>query len=168
MEVAASLNQFIIDVEKKNKVLYISHQFHGLKYDLVVPYRRFIREGMMKKITSALVKTCFLFLFNDVIIYSHRKLITSYKYKGAIEINTAWVRELDDTPKAKNLFQLVSQKKTYTFMVDTPEKKLEWINDLNHCINDLVKNKPQLVAQRSEVRVKESSLNIFGISPKRI
>jgi len=164
-EIAGSLNEFIKDAEGRNKVLSISNSLVGLKQNLIEPHRRFIKQGPLKKITSRMVQTCYLFLFNDLIVYSHRQILNNFQYNGTIDLGPSWVRDLEDSDKVKNIFQIVGVKKTWTFYTDTPEKKIEWQRDINYCINELITKNPALINQRAKVNVKDTNFLSMSFAP---
>jgi len=109
-EIATSLNEFIKDVEHRNKVLVIQNLLIGLKMSLLEPHRIFVKQGQLKKITSRMIQTCYLFLFSDILVYSHRQILSNYQYNGTIELGTAWVRNLEDTEKVKKCISISWEK----------------------------------------------------------
>eukprot|EP01114_Cavostelium_apophysatum_P020874 TRINITY_DN7121_c0_g1_i2.p1 TRINITY_DN7121_c0_g1~~TRINITY_DN7121_c0_g1_i2.p1 ORF type:complete len:238 (-),score=54.15 TRINITY_DN7121_c0_g1_i2:161-874(-) len=165
-EIAGSLNEFIKDAESRNSVLIVSNQLVGLKQSLLEPHRRLIKQGILKKITSRMIQTCYLFLFNDILVYSHRQILTSYQYNGTIELGPSWVRDLEDTDKVKHVFQLVGTKKTWTFYADTLAQKTEWVRALDACIQELITMNPELMKKRSKVAVRQESIISWAFSPQ--
>jgi len=108
-----------------------------------------------------------MFLFNDIIVYSHSKSGTTYQYKGTILLGTTWIRDLEDTEKAKNLFQIVTEKKTWTFMAETAHKKMDWMGDIQFCIDQLVKMNPDFINQRGQVKVSRPRLGpLLSLKPE--
>ena len=41
-----------------------------------------------------------------------------------------WSRKLEDTSKLKNLFQLISPEKTWTFFTTTPAEREVWLQEI--------------------------------------
>lgn len=155
-EVSDSLNTYIKEAEDRYKVLVINENMVGLKHSLLEPHRRFIKQGSLKKITTRFIRNCYFFLFNDILIYSHRKVINAYKLQGLIEIGTCWILSLKDTETIKNAFQIVGPKKTWTFFTDTPEEKKQWMESIDGCIEDLVKIHPDYKKKRGTLNVRKS------------
>lgn len=138
--------------EDMNKVIQIQQTLIG---DFPPLYgKRFIHEGDLNKITSKLIIKCHMFLFDDVILYSHAKLGSFWRYKGTIELGTAWVRVLEGGETYKNVFQIVGPKKTWTFYANTPEELNVWLDHLNGAISALVEKDPSLIGKRADVSVK--------------
>jgi len=164
-DIASSLNEFIKDVEHRNKVLVISNMMVGLKTSLLEPHRRFVKQGQLKKITSRMVQTCYLFLFNDILVYSHRQILSNYQYNGTIPLGTAWIRNLEDTEKVKHVFQLVGTKKTWTFYAESSEIKTDWVKAMESVIDDMTTNNPSLLQQRSMVNVRQNPLLSLSFAP---
>ena len=138
--------------EDMNKVIQIQQLLVG---DFPPLYgKRFIYEGDLNKITSKLIVKCHIFLFDDVIVYSHTKIGSFWRYKGTIELGTAWVRVLKGGRTYKNVFQIVGPKKTWTFYANSPEELNVWLDNLNGAISALVEKDPSLVDKRANVSVK--------------
>lgn len=135
-----------------NKVIQIQETLIG---DFPPLYgKRFIYEGDLNKITSRLVISCHMFLFDDIILYSHSKLGSFWRYKGTIDLGTAWVRVLEGGETYKNVFQIVGPKKTWTFYANSPEELTVWLDHLNGAISALVEKDPSLINKRADVSVK--------------
>lgn len=135
-----------------NKVIQIQETLIG---DFPPLYgKRFIYEGDLNKITSRLVISCHMFLFDDIILYSHSKLGSFWRYKGTIDLGTAWVRVLEGGETYKNVFQIVGPKKTWTFYANSPDELTVWLDHLNGAISALVEKDPSLINKRADVSVK--------------
>lgn len=135
-----------------NKVIQIQQTLIG---DFPPLYgKRFIYEGDLNKITSKFVIKCHMFLFDDIILYSHSKLGSFWRYKGTIDLGTAWVRVLEGGETYKNVFQIVGPQKTWTFYANTPEELNTWLDNLNGAISVLVEKDPSLIEKRAGVSVK--------------
>lgn len=62
----------------------------GYSEELLVPGRHLVRSGLLRKFTTRTSSKRMYFLFNDIVIYASVKG-SHYKYKGSIELVTAWV-----------------------------------------------------------------------------
>eukprot|EP00727_Mastigamoeba_balamuthi_P014842 m51a1_g9984 putative domain containing protein (510) ;mRNA; f:24610-26317 len=155
MGIASEVNQYMRNSEQMTMALQIQHCLVGSGIPrLLEPQRHFIKEGDLHKVTSRFVTTCHLFLFSDILLYSHQRLGPwAWKYKGAMELGPCWTRKLPDTPKIKNIFQIVTPKKTWTFYARTAEEKSEWVEELKRAIDLLVQKDPSLIEARSDVNV---------------
>jgi hypothetical protein len=110
------------------------------------PTRLFVREGSLAKISSRATQHRYFFLFHDMLVYTQLPKGNSFQYKGTISLfeSGIWVRSLKDTPKFKNLFQIVTEKKAYTLFAESPEEKTAWIADISAMIMDFFEKFPHL------------------------
>eukprot|EP01105_Mastigella_eilhardi_P024082 TRINITY_DN6209_c0_g2_i1.p1 TRINITY_DN6209_c0_g2~~TRINITY_DN6209_c0_g2_i1.p1 ORF type:complete len:490 (+),score=130.13 TRINITY_DN6209_c0_g2_i1:80-1549(+) len=155
-EIAAELNTYMQREEETSRVLTIQQSLLGREVPVLFEaHRKFVKEGDVRKVTSRFECNCHLFVFNDIIVYSHGRVGPYYRFNGTIELGTTWTRSLDDTVKLRNLFQIVAPQKTWTFYTTTVEEKQQWITDINALVEDLVRNDPSLRDKRAaEARVK--------------
>jgi hypothetical protein len=167
-EVANHVNEMMRQADRMNHLLRIEQGF-GFTLNLIDPARKFIREGILTKITSRFIVDTYFFLFNDVLIYAYGSHIRGmYTFKGKIVMGTTWIRDLPDTPVLKNAFQIVATKKTYTVAAATPQLKKEWLTDLNKVIEDLVAKDPTLIERRStQIQTTKRGFfwSLFTVSP---
>lgn len=155
-EVANHVNNSMDEAARMNELLSIERKFNN-QLNLVVPHRKFIKQGEIHKITSRIVVTPTYFLFTDILVYGYPTADgDEVHYKGTILLSTAWVRNLEDTEDLKNGFQLVTPEKAYTFYLDTAKEKRKWVVAIESCINRLVAIDPMLVTQRA-TKVKRST-----------
>ncbi|KAH3764950.1 protein piccolo [Pelomyxa schiedti] len=154
--IASEINSYMHSEETMSQALRIQNSLIGSNVpSLLEAHRHFVREGDVHKITSRFETICRLFLFNDLIVYSHSRVGNYFKYNGSIELSAAWVRPLDDTPKVKNLFQIVGPNKTWTFYSETLNDKTVWVNDITRLTEELVEKDPSLREKRNnEVKIK--------------
>lgn len=128
--------------------------------------RVFVFEGDLHKITSRFVVKCHIFLFNDIMLYAHKKVLSWWIHKGTLHLGNCWTRALDDTPRYKNLFQIVAPSKTWTFYCKSPEERDVWLKNLDKVITLLVESNPKYLSQRDKVNVKVRG-GIFKASSSR-
>lgn len=165
-EVATHVNESMDEATRMNELLSIEHKFNN-ELNLVVPHRKFIRQGPIHKITSRIVVTPTYFLFNDILVYGYPSGDDeSVHYKGTIQLGPAWVRNLADTEELSHAFQLVTPDKAYTLYLDTGKEKRDWMSAIEGCINRLVAIDPMLVTQRAthvkrRTRVGQNFWNLF-------
>jgi len=99
------------------------------------------------------VKECWFFLFNDILVYAY-ETIGFYRHKGTIPLATTWIRDLPNTQSVQNVFQIVSKVKTYTVYAETPQLKSKWMSAINDQIDALVELKPDLINERSQIKMR--------------
>lgn len=165
-EVAAHVNDSMDEAARMNELLHIERKF-GNSLNLVVPHRKFIKQGAIHKVTSRLIVTPTYFLFTDILVYGYPSSDElQVKYKGTIELGTAWIRNLQDTDDFQHGFQLVTPTKSFTLYLDTAKEKRNWVLAIETCINRLVAIDPMLVTKRATqvkktARVGQQLWNLF-------
>jgi hypothetical protein len=165
-EVVTHVNDSMDEAARMTELLHIERKFNNT-LNLVVPHRKFIKQGPIHKITSRIVVSPTYFLFTDIMVYGYPSADDSeVGYKGLIQLGTAWVRNLADTDDFQNGFQLVTPEKTYTLYLDTAKEKRSWISSIESCINRLVAIDPMLVTKRATqvkktTRVGQKLWNLF-------
>ena len=101
--VAAHINDSVRANENRMKVREIQAQFIGANF--VSPSRRYIRSGMMQKQCRSSVKTYLFVLFNDLLVYASKVVVTNkYKVHKEIEIDGVFrvvdMKDEEDSTKA--------------------------------------------------------------------
>ena len=102
--VAAHINDSVRANENRMKVREIQSQFIGANF--VSPSRRYIRSGMMQKQCRSSVKTYLFVLFNDLLVYASKVVVTNkYKVHKEIEIDGVFrvvdIKDDDDSSGTK-------------------------------------------------------------------
>ena len=163
--IASEINQSVDTLEKSHKLMEIKLSVSGVPFELLVPSRHFVRSGVFSKITSKFVLQDHYYLFSDLLMYCGTTPLGAQGlyYKGHIMLNTAWLRDLPDSPYVKHLLQLVAPLKTYTFYWESLEEKKEWLKSIGKCIDALVSVDPNLVLRRGKVRVREPSSSFYSV-----
>jgi len=156
--IAIEVDERLLQYQIAHKVLDIQNSLVGLEEDIVKPTRTFLKEGDLKKISDRVVNTRHFFLFNDYLIYSKKEKKNAYRFKYSFPLLTCWVKDLPDTQRFKNLFQIISQKKTYFLCAPSSEEKLSWMKLLNEVINKLVEQNPDCQSQRFSIYEKRGSM----------
>ena len=100
-DVACRIDNNLKRIENKNRIYEIQTRLIGCPVShllntsetqclpsqfLAKLSRTFLREGVVLKVTSRWVVTCTLFLFSDILVYSHRSLksFSQLTYKGMV------------------------------------------------------------------------------------
>ena len=154
-EVAREINESVRLREKREELIELAAQLEGYDEELVLPSRTLVKTGSMRKITTKFISEDFYILCSDVLLYAKR--FPHYlQYKGTIELDTAWVRELMDSEFVKNVFQIITPVKSYTLFLESEEDKTEWITLIKKCIDKLVKKDPSLLKKRGEITMRRT------------
>jgi len=100
-------------------------------------HRIYIHEGDVIKFTSRFIVHCKFYLFNDILLYSHRILNSNkYRYKGLIDLGDATVQDIEDTETTKNAFKIVSSDKIYIVCTKAKDQREKWISILQETITN--------------------------------
>eukprot|EP01132_Coremiostelium_polycephalum_P002890 gene2890-3592_t len=157
--VAGELDERLLQYQIAHKVLDIQNSLNGLDEDIVKPTRVFLKEGDLKKISDRVVNTRHFFLFNDLLIYSKKEGKNNYRFKYSFPLLTCWLKDLPDTQRFTNLFQIISPNKTYFLSAPSPEEKSSWMKLLNEVINKMVDANPECQPQRASIYEKRGSMS---------
>eukprot|EP00727_Mastigamoeba_balamuthi_P002605 m51a1_g12341 hypothetical protein (464) ;mRNA; f:510629-512610 len=154
-EIAAEVNQYMKRAEQGSKALEIQQHLIGSNVpSLLEAHRYFVMEATFSKITSRFVRSCTLFLFNDLVLYVHTRVGSFCKLQGVIELGPAWARGIDDTETYKNLWQIVAPKKTWTFYAQDAETRDLWVREMNRLSDEIASKTPGVREKRAQVNVK--------------
>ncbi|CAG8488388.1 3451_t:CDS:10 [Diversispora eburnea] len=127
--VATFVNETIRQHEMFVTMLEIQKSLAGFDEALLVPGRRFIKRGTVKKICRKNHQEREFFLFSDLLIYASRlNLIDNmYTFHRKIDLEDLMVLHAEKQDE-KNAFQIISPQKSFTVYADTPQNKESWIN----------------------------------------
>ncbi|CAG8587090.1 1167_t:CDS:2, partial [Acaulospora colombiana] len=129
--VATFVNETIRQHEMFITMLEIQKSLAGFDEVLLIPGRRFIKRGTVKKICRRNLKQREFFLFSDVLIYASPSLMENmYMFHRKIDLEDVMVLgvEDNDNENEKNAFQILSSQKSFTVYADTSKDKESWIN----------------------------------------
>jgi hypothetical protein len=144
---ADDVNRSVRDHESRSAIAEISQQLVDLPPDLlnrggVV----FVRQGILRRVTTRRTVTTLLLLFNEFLVYAQHDLVgvgNMWRFKGVIQLPYTWLRNLNDTDNVKNGFHLVTPRKTYLMLSKTDSDKALWMRDLSGVIDDYLDRNPQ-------------------------
>jgi ribosome-associated translation inhibitor RaiA len=150
-QIATDINQSLHALEGQRKVLAIQHKFEkdDRYMDLVTPTRLICKEGFLQKKFGKFSRHLsswqeyYFFLFNDILVYSARTLLNTYKLKHVVPILDMKVTKQDKTQieiKAKN-------GKSFTVAAASPEERDVWYEAFNKAIHALETNTREMRVQ---------------------
>ena len=135
--VASAVNEGKRHVENLSKLVDVQDRVSGAGVpQLVEPYRRFIREGVMTRVSSGWVggtlkeKKAVFFLFSDLLLWSSM----DHHYKGSIWLVSAC---LDRRGKDGRQLEVTSAKTHLLVRCDSEQDWGSWADDLQRCIDEL-------------------------------
>jgi len=169
-DVAIFVNETLRQQMFAAKMVSIQKSITGLQESLVVPGRRYVRDGVLLKSCRKSNKPRAFFLFSDSLFYASvsgqgQELSYTFHRKFMLDGVRAVARE--DTDQYQNSFVIISTEKSFTviwfnvisaftrdFMqvfAENDAEKQAWLNDINNTAQQYRKNR--------------STLKIDGVSP---
>jgi hypothetical protein len=131
--VASQINRAMQESQDRENMLNIQKQFKEI--DLITPSRKFVMKGVLTKKCRSTNKDFTFFLFNDLMLYAHGGGLTQYVLHHQIDINSAFsVKDLPDSPEAKNGFEIRNTKKSFVVYAPDPVVKQMWLKALEDCV----------------------------------
>lgn len=145
--VIMGINEKKREEENKQVVIGIQKRISGCN-DIVIPSRRFIKEGVLfdvpPEMSSGGVKkefTCFL--FNDMLLIAKRKRVRkTLVYVDRIDLNAAQgtLQDIPDNYRIWNSFSLTEGGKTWYLMAETNDAKYAWVDALKDTMDKLLRD----------------------------
>eukprot|EP00026_Physarum_polycephalum_P001533 Phypoly_transcript_01535.p1 GENE.Phypoly_transcript_01535~~Phypoly_transcript_01535.p1 ORF type:complete len:1058 (+),score=191.57 Phypoly_transcript_01535:98-3271(+) len=132
------------EAEDAAAIVQIQTNMRGKFPSLLVPYRKFIKEGYLNFGENGLIrsKEGYTFLFNDLLVFtikSTSKLEYTYKEELKLDPNANFKLEnLKDDAKYKNGF-LLKGTKSYTLLARTPVDKIAWMDAIKGAMSNVPK-----------------------------
>ncbi len=138
--------------------------------DLFEPYRRFIKQGELVKVSSRATQRRVYLLFSDALLYFAPKNLSGMEWRGTVPLGNTWVRtELDSAASSSSkkpasssskkpakpvfyLSEMMSKKKTYTIVASSEAEKAEWVEAIEDAVEaycHLHPDCPRAVAARN-------------------
>ncbi|XP_064638687.1 FERM, ARHGEF and pleckstrin domain-containing protein 2-like isoform X5 [Lineus longissimus] len=122
-------------LENLQKLLELQRDLIGIE-NLVQPFRVFIREGCLQKLSRKGYQQRMFFLFSDMLIYTSRTTTPSLQFKvhGQIPLRGMIVEEADSKMAVANSFTIYGGNRCLLVAAGSPEEKDKWLEDLNASI----------------------------------
>ncbi|KAJ1982566.1 hypothetical protein H4R33_004999 [Dimargaris cristalligena] len=154
-EVAQFVNEMIRQHEMYTTMVSIQKALTGYNDSLIVPGRKFIKRGPVRKICRKNHQPREFFLFTDILIYASPALLeNNYNFHRKFPLEECRVIDVPDTPQAplKNVFQIYSREnreKSFGVYTETPRLKQEWVGALHRAITEHINARKTLRVDRS-------------------
>eukprot|EP01084_Bolivina_argentea_P003792 7148_1 len=135
------INERMKEFEQRQKVRNIESRFKNDRkktLDLVLPHRKFIKEGIMTKVNKTGKDQIYIFfLFNDMICYASMKK-ELLKMHTILPIDCSfYVKDIKYHNKYKHLsFEIHSSVKSFIVYCNNLNEKQKWINNINKIIEN--------------------------------
>lgn len=120
-----------VDTNHQLKLIDVQNRVDGLKSTLVEPSRRFFREG---PVIDSSMSERYLFLFSDVLLITKKKSGKRFQMTQQVSLEFVVAADIPDHDPFYNCIELVQfdkKSKKYFFMVESPDIKKAWLEDLS-------------------------------------
>ncbi|KAF0853011.1 conserved mitochondrial protein containing domains RhoGEF [Andalucia godoyi] len=148
-EATFDVNGKVQDMIMRKKFMSILEKVHGVEKDFLVPHRRFVKEGILKKISDRAIQARQFFLFSDCLMYC-KGSPGNLRCSGTIWLKNspvAWARKLSDAAGLQHLFQIVVPHRTYTLIADSNDDRDSWVAAIEAQVAKLIENTASLRGQ---------------------
>jgi len=145
--VAMSINDTKRQSDNSLKVVEVQNKLLGKCPNLVIAERRYIYEGyLLVGDTFAKSKRVYVFLFNDILIFSKPSTTKIFNAKSNVKFKflkcedlfpTPQVTDIPNNPLWQNCFEILLQSVELRFFGETPESKVIWLKHLQKVFNDI-------------------------------
>eukprot|EP01084_Bolivina_argentea_P003793 7151_1 len=138
------INERMKEFEQRQKVRNIESRFKNDRkktLDLVLPHRKFIKEGIMTKVNKTGKDQIYIFfLFNDMICYASGN---NDKLKMHAELSIDRAFFIQDIPfhnkYSDRAFEIHSSIKSFIVHCDEYEQKNKWLINIRKVISDVIR-----------------------------
>lgn len=142
--IGTHINEYIRQHENFHKMLSIQNSLTGDSVPtILVPGRRFIKEGRLMKICRRRPKERIIFLFSDILIYGRPNILgttESYEYRGSFHLASSSVDiEFGSTvaPGVNVLFKVSDPGMSLVFFCREEHDTYKWVEALVSTIKQL-------------------------------
>jgi len=117
-----------------SKIWQIYENLYPKPHDFLSQDRFFVREGPLICLEDTM-KTRYMFLFNDIMLYCNKEGSTQYHLRIHISLRSPQVTVQDVPDRYKYEFQLHCRTRSFVFQCESEEEKIDWMNDLRGSIS---------------------------------
>lgn len=141
--VAAYINDAIKSAESRRKMLSVQQSLVSLgTFDLIVPHRKFVKDGVLTKVCRRTDKSRAFFLFNDGLLYADPVPGSSkFRFRRFIPFRCLMILTLADDDETagppslggqkkirKHAFQILNDKKSFVVYATSADERNSWVN----------------------------------------
>ncbi|KAJ1981552.1 hypothetical protein H4R34_002021 [Dimargaris verticillata] len=152
-DVANFVNDMIRQHDMHMAMVTVQRCLMGFTEKLIVPGRKLIKRGPVKKICRKNHQPRELFLFTDILIYASPALLeNTFNFHRKLPLEECTVIDVPDSPAAlvKNVFQIYSRDKSFGVYTDTARSKQEWVGTLHRVITEHINARQTLRIDRGK------------------
>ncbi|XP_062512581.1 FYVE, RhoGEF and PH domain-containing protein 6-like [Corticium candelabrum] len=147
-EVAIHINEHIRQHENFQEMLRIQRSLSGVP-DILVPGRRFIKEGCLKKVCGRKLKERMCYLFSDLFVYARPNILETvdsasrYHCRGVLELAfcSVAVQTFDDVlhlPNTELLLKIQCKNHSLLLCAGSDGETQSWYNSMSAAIRGLL------------------------------
>ncbi|KAJ3353878.1 hypothetical protein GGF32_002782 [Allomyces javanicus] len=144
-DVADFVNEAIRQEEHANYVLQVQQRLLGCSIPLLLPSRRLVLVGDLKKVSRKSRDDRHVLLFNDVLILTSRAPSNRLLFHRSVEVSDiARVRPVTTIAFA---FEIAARDKSFVLVAESESTSQEWIRAINRAKVDLAQSPPPASAR---------------------
>jgi hypothetical protein len=130
-----TVHKAIQSQQDSQEILELEQQFKG-QPALFAVGRALVHKGKLAKVCRSYDKTYMFHLFSDIITYSSDNA-TGLELHRKIDLLHCLIKDVQDSHKRKNAFQIISDSKSFVVFADTKAEKKTWMRLIEECIENL-------------------------------
>ncbi|KAL7748864.1 hypothetical protein RI367_005777 [Sorochytrium milnesiophthora] len=145
-DVATYVNEDIRQYEMQIELLGVQKSLVGYGEQLVMPGRRLLKMGGVRKVSRRTVDDRVLILLSDALLIASPVTMPSVGsrigqapqpllFHRLIALASCRVEGVADNPVHQHIFQLCTQEKSFVVMTDCERTKLDWISAIRQAID---------------------------------
>ncbi|KNE64857.1 hypothetical protein AMAG_10192 [Allomyces macrogynus ATCC 38327] len=144
-DVADFVNEAIRQEEHANYVLQVQQRLLGCSIPLLLPSRRLVLVGDLKKVSRKSRDDRHVLLFNDVLILTSRAPSNRLLFHRSVDVSDiARVRTVTAVAFA---FEIVTRDKSFVLVAESESTAQEWIRAITRAKTDLAQSPPPASAR---------------------
>ena len=142
-------------------MVLIQKSLSGIQEDLIIPGRRYIRDGVLSKVCRKSNKPRAFFLFSDILIYASLSNSASssggptFTFHRKIPLDNVRAVAQPDAEGARNALSISSRNKSFVVLAETAAARDAWVSDINTAANKLRQNRSTL-----KLEINSAALNL--------
>eukprot|EP01132_Coremiostelium_polycephalum_P009646 gene9646-11828_t len=169
--VASSINESKRNAEGMEKIVLIQSQLTK-SFEIVQPFRRYIKEGPILFEKRGVLKERYLFLFNDALLLCKKKpnpifdISPRYSPISLLKLSNCIILPTQD-PENQNGFAVLGTEHLY-FYTKTPVEQYEWLALLKEIVKELDQNQSTLRKEEEDNQPMVKEVNRDSINATSI
>ncbi|KAI8058079.1 Dbl homology domain-containing protein [Syncephalis plumigaleata] len=131
-------NEMLRGHDEARRIIDIQRSLAGFSERLLVPGRKLLKRGSVRKICRKNHQRREFFLFSDILLYASPGIIEdSFVFHRKLLLEHCKVVSVTDNEMVQNAFQILSPDKSFQVYTESPQEKREWIDAISTAIQEL-------------------------------